>query len=334
MQKILLIGNFLSNVKGTKAVSESIAESELSNNFDFQLVSRYQSQFLRLVDMTWRIISFKDRTIHIDVFSGRAFRFASIISFIAVLRNKRVIMTLHGGALPEYTNGKKKFVKRVLKRANYLQTPSKYLKEYYGSIGISVHYLPNPIDLKRFPYKRTEVKPFSLLWVRAFSTIYNPNIPVRVLKSLLENFPEATLTMVGPDKGIRKRTQNLVEELGVVGRVKFVGPIPNDELCKYYQTHHVFLNTTSYESFGVAVVEAAACGIPIVSNRVGELPYLWKNGTDILFAEKNKESNYIKQVENIFTIPELGPTLSRNARAKAEQFDLLNVINNWKIILE
>jgi SAM-dependent methyltransferase len=85
---------------------------------------------------------------------------------------------------------------------------------------------------------------------------------------LKKNFPQISLTMIGPDKGILNEILLMIKELGLESNIKIIGPISNQELFKYYQSHSVYLNTTSYESFGVALVEAAACGIPIVSTNV------------------------------------------------------------------
>ena len=44
-------------------------------------------------------------------------------------------------------------------------------------------------------------------------------------------------------------------ELKVADRIDFVGPVPNDRLFEHFHSHDYFLNTTKYESFGVALAE-------------------------------------------------------------------------------
>ena len=324
-----MIGSFLSMQTGSMGVSEKLANSSLNEMFDFRLASRKSSPTARLIEMFLWALFGNYEILHIDVYSGKAFVYADLTSLVGKLRKKRIIQTLHGGALPKYTQARENRVKRVLKRANYIQSPSKYLMNYFNSIGVELKYLPNPIDLREFRYARQAVKPFSILWVRAFTSIYNPDIPVRALKLLLREFPETILTMAGPDKGMQKRVEHLAKELGVANQVNFVGPVSNKELYRYYQTHQVFLNTTSYESFGVAVVEAASCGIPVVSNPVGEIPYLWSDGKNMLFAENNEVSNFVDCVTKIFTDSELRVKLSLEARLKSEQFDWDLIKPQW-----
>ena len=77
--------------------------------------------------------------------------------------------------------------------------------------------------------------------------------------------------------------------LNLSNNIKILGPISNKKLSYYYQRHNVFINTTSYESFGTALIEAASCGIPIVSTNVGEIPLNWTNEKDILLVENFSE---------------------------------------------
>jgi glycosyltransferase involved in cell wall biosynthesis len=333
LKSILFVGNFLSKVKGSRSVSENILGSDLKDEFKFQLASSFQNQFLRIVNMIFSTFLFHGKVIHIDVFSGRAFWYASIVSRIALWRKFNILMTLHGGALPEYSIKNMTKVRNVLSRADYLQAPSKYLIDYFKSCEIEVNYLPNPVKLDDFPYNRSRVKPNSILWVRAFTSIYNPDIPIRVLKGLISDFPNSTLTMIGPDKGMRNEIYELAKDLDVIDSIKFIGPIPNNQLYKYYQSHQVYLNTTSFESFGVAVVEAASCGIPIVSNPVGEIPYLWTDEKDILFAQGNSVEHFVLQVQRIFVDPELELRLSKNGNYNALQFNWDRIKPLWRELL-
>ncbi|MBE0653253.1 MAG: glycosyltransferase family 4 protein [Bacteroidales bacterium] len=103
----------------------------------------------------------------------------------------------------------------------------------------------------------------------------------------------------------------------------------NDKLYSYYHSHDVFLNTTSYESFGVAVLEAASCGIPVVTTNVGEIPFLWRHGQEILMAENLIPSKFADEIFKIFSDPSLADILSKNARKKAEEFDWELIRDKW-----
>ena len=110
----------------------------------------------------------------------------------------------------------------------------------------------------------------------------------------------------------------------------FVGGVPNNELSNYFHDHDVFLNTTYYESFGMAVMEAAASGIPIVSTSVGEIPFLWKNKEQILLAEEITPESFVLEIKKIFKSNELSQFLSKNARKNAERYDWGIIRKKWE----
>jgi glycosyltransferase involved in cell wall biosynthesis len=333
MLKILMVGNYLSSKKGTFAIAEQIANNLSDDTFRFILTSHKTNKIIRILDIISTCLFSSFHKILIDTFSGSAFIIAEVASFIAFIRGKKPILTLHGGKLPEFYLINKSRVIRVFARASYIQTPSLYLQDFFEKQGFRINYLPNPINLNHFHYKRDKVKLHSLLWVRAFTEIYNPELAVKTLHEVKKSYPDTTLTMVGPDKGLLSQTRKLIAELGLDSSVEITGPVKNIELYNYYQTHEVFLNTTSYESFGVAVAEAAACGIPIVSTAVGELPYLYKHNQNILLVNDFDEKNFSTEVIRIFNSAELAGNLSLNARKKVEEFDWEKVKKKWISLL-
>lgn len=330
--KIAFVGSHLSAQRGTKGISEKIA-SLLGAEYTITLVSHYENLLFRLLDIMWTLIIKRFDMVHIDVFSNKGFIYADIASRIANIKNQPIVMTLHGGMLTEKYEREPEHVRTVLQRANILQSPSLFLIEFFSKQDIKVEYMPNFININYFPYERTTIQPYSLLWVRAFSPEYRPELAVKTLHKLLQNYPRTTLTMVGPDKGIQENIEHLVKKLGIEDHVNFEGLVPNEKLLNYYQSHAVYLNTTAYESFGVAVLEAAACGIPIVSTKVGEIPYMWKKDEEILMVDMDDAEMMAEEVGRIFDSDELSKQLSKNACTKAHQYDWDTIKSKWNALL-
>jgi glycosyltransferase involved in cell wall biosynthesis len=329
MTKILFIGNFLTKKFNSLPISEQIAKNLSFEGYECEMCSRQSNQIIRLLDIFTKVMFGSYSIVHIDVFSGKAFYFASLASFLGKIRGKKIILTLHGGKLPEFHSLKKKMVEKTLKRSTVLQSPSMYLKSYFKTHSIHVEYCPNPVDLKNFQYQEPLTGNHKVLWVRAFTEIYNPIVAVDAIKALKFKFPNVTLTMIGPDKGLLNETKNKIQELGLTDQIVIIGSVPNNELQKFYHSHSIFINTTSFESFGVAVAEAAACGIPIVTNPVGEIPYLYENEKDMLFVKEMNGKGFAQSIERLLSDEALFISLSENAFLKAKQFTWENVRNHW-----
>lgn len=95
----------------------------------------------------------------------------------------------------------------------------------------------------------------------------------------------------------------------------------------------MFLNTTSYESFGTAVVEAAATALPVFSSKVRELPYIWKHKQDLLFAEGLDAEKFAKQVRVLLENDCLAQELGIPAAKRVREFEWSKINAQWISVL-
>jgi glycosyltransferase involved in cell wall biosynthesis len=328
--RILFVGSFLSRQTGTKSIAEKLSEYWQENGGPkARLVSRYSNKYLRLSSILLGIFFYRGKLVNVDVFSGNSLLIAKLAARISKLRGLKLVLTLRGGAISEELNLRTEEYRRVLSQADYIQTPSHFLKAAIeNKLGIKVNYLPNPINLERFT-PRPETQGTNLLWVRAFSGIYNPDLAIKTLSILKSDFPDLKLTMIGPDKGILPQAKELVQELGLADSVDFIGPVANEKLFSYYQSHAIYLNTTSYESFGTAVVEAAATALPIVSTRVGELPYIWEHDVNIKFAHKIEANSFAKEVRELLSNSDKAKQIGQSGAVRVQEFEWNSINKNW-----
>ena len=333
MTDFLFVGNFLSKTRGSIGPSEKIATQLQKLGYSIQLTSNVENQFLRLLDISFKILGFGGKFIFIDVFSGPAFRIAEVAARIGCFKKKQIILILHGGKLPEFAELNSGRIAKLFNRAFRIQTPSLFLKSYFEKQSFQLNYLPNSIDFTHFSYSKHQSKPVKLLWVRAFNDIYNPELAVKILAEVKKTLPNATLTMIGPDKGLKADTEKLIKNLGLENSIDILGAIPNNHLPAFYHNHSIFLNTTSYESFGVAVIEAAACGIPVVSASVGEIPYLWKHNENMMLATDFQPETFAKHVLNLYQDDILYDNISENAAQLCKKFDNRIIIEEWKTLI-
>lgn len=328
--RILFVGSFLSRQTGTKSIAEKLAEHWQENGGPkTRLVSRYSNKYLRLSSILLGIFFYRGKLVNVDVFSGNSLLIAKLAARISKLRGLKLVLTLRGGAIPDELNQRTAEYRSILRQADYIQTPSHFLAAAIeNKLGIKANYLPNPINLERFT-PSPETQGIDLLWVRAFSEIYNPNLAIKTLAILKTDFPDLRLTMIGPDKGILPQAKELVKELDLEDSVDFIGPVANEKLVSYYQSHAVYLNTTSYESFGAAVVEAAATALPIVSTKVGELPYLWKHNENIMFSPEIEANSFASEVADLLNNPSKAKHIGKAGAKRVQEFEWKSINKSW-----
>jgi len=100
------------------------------------------------------------------------------------------------------------------------------------------------------------------------------NLPllVRAYRLLVDNGTHLKLILVGKYGWMYQEVFNLVSELSLEDMVQFTGYIPQVELPLIYNLASLFVYPTIYEGFGLPVLEAMACGLPVITSDIASLP--------------------------------------------------------------
>jgi phosphatidylinositol alpha-1,6-mannosyltransferase len=105
---------------------------------------------------------------------------------------------------------------------------------------------------------------------------------LQVLAQLRDRYPELGYAVVGSG-GDLPRLQAIAHELGVSDRVRFLSNVPDADLPALYNSAGIYLGLSrqmegNVEGFGISLVEAGACGLPVVGGRSGGIPDAVRDG--------------------------------------------------------
>jgi L-malate glycosyltransferase len=310
--------------------------SELFERLGYRVtaVSGFLNRYRRLYDIVQTLIR-KGREsdiLIIEVYGGPSFIVEDIASRLGQYFNHRIIMWLHGGALPDFMARFPNWSRRVLGRANVIVTPSDFLARAVARYGFQPRIIPNVIDLSTYSYRyRREIKP-RLFWMRSFQEIWNPGMAIRVLSRLKVHYPDATLVMAGPDKGIEAEVIRLAETLGLGESVRFVGFLDMEGKKREGNGADIFINTNRIDNSPVAVIEACAMGLPVVTTDIGGIPDLLAHEKTALFVPDDDDQAMALAIQNLFNNSDLAGQLSRNGRLLAERFSWEQVRPQWEAL--
>ena len=329
-----MVGNYLPNTKWNKNVWHYLAERLSKLGWTVMTTSSKENKVLRLTDMLWTVWNKRKRyTIaQIDVLSFRAFIFAEACSWLLNALHKPIVLTLHGGKLVEFSKKYPARMKRVLRTAKVVVTPSPFLQTALAALRPDIRLIPNPIDLSSAIYRlRETVKP-RLIWVRSFHRVYNPSLAPYVLSTLRPKFPDLHLWMLGPDKGDGSLAEMIetAKRLGVIDNIEVVGPVKHTEVPMWLDKADIFLNTTNYDTAPRSVLEAMANGLCVVSTDVGGISYIIDDGKTGLLVPPGDADAMASAIQKILTKPELAKLLSANAHRKAKKNDWSHILPQWE----
>jgi glycosyltransferase involved in cell wall biosynthesis len=116
-------------------------------------------------------------------------------------------------------------------------------------------------------------KPF-VLFVSSMWPYKNTDGLLRAWAHARAELGDRQLAIVGPvrDEKYRATLHNLVAELGIGGDVVFVGGVPLEETVQFYRAADVFAYPSFNETFGLPILEAMACGCPVVTSDTSAMP--------------------------------------------------------------
>lgn len=335
---ILLVSNFLYSTNGIYGICDELAAQLRLHGWRVLTTSSKAGRLPRLVDMirtAWRCRD--DYALaQVDVFSGTAFIWAEAVCRTLRAAGKPYVLTLHGGSLPEFAERWPGRVRRLLRSAAVVATPSRFLHERMSPYRADLTLCPNPLHLRRYPFRlRTQPRP-RLIWIRTFHELYNPTLAVQVLALLRPNLPEVELIMIGPSRQgqVVESVRQLAIELAVEDRLDIRGAVPKADISMWLDRADIFLNTTNADNTPVSVMEAMACGLCVVSTNVGGIPYLVRDGEDGLLVGREDPQAMAMAVRKVFDQPGLAERLSGNARRNVSALDWSQILPRWESILQ
>ena len=332
--RLLYLGNRLSGKGRNVSTIDTLAANLQTMGYEVHTYSDQKHQFLRLLNMLWAVIRHKNVDyLLIDTYSTLGFWYAYLSGLLAKKLNINYIPILHGGDLPKRLASHPKACQSFFSRASINVAPSAYLLHHFQEAGFkNLTYIPNTIAIKNYPFQlRENIKP-SLLWVRSFAHIYNPMLALKMLEELLQEYPHAQLSMVGPFK------DNSIEECRRYAQQKnlpvtFTGGMPKEEWLAYARDFDLFINTTNVDNTPVSVIEAMALGLPVVTTNVGGIPYLLEDQREALLVPPDDVAAMQKAIQSLLSHPNKARSLSQNGRKKIEAFDWEVVKEKWKEVL-
>ena len=196
------------------------------------------------------------------------------------------VMTARGSDVSEIAQfpGPKRQILQAAERASGLITVAQALKTELVSLGVAesrVSVFRNGVDLKTFhPQDRAACRArFGLTGPTLLSVGHLiPRKGHDLVLQALPDLPKFTLMIAGTGPE-RQNLERLAKDLGVAGRVRFLGQCPHETLPDIYSAADVLVLASSREGWANVLLEAMACGTPVVATDV------WGTGEVVQSAE-------------------------------------------------
>jgi L-malate glycosyltransferase len=175
---------------------------------------------------------------------------------------------------------------RVFSTGTHFSTVSEYMAEVLSpSLRNPPIVIPNPVAPQAIKLGKARSKPIHkkvALVANGWGDIKNTSTALEGFAKWRKHEPDATLWLFGTDHGPGQAAEQWATNRGLTRGVEFVGNLPHATLLQRLDEMDALLHPSKEESFGVAVAEAMAMGLPIIAGRKsGAVPWVVGANSDL-----------------------------------------------------
>lgn len=224
----------------------------------------------------------------------------------------------------------KKFVLYNLYRADYIFSTSKAMKTQVEKLlnknkeiiltpfGVNINVF-RPLNIVRNNNNNNKI---IIGTIKTLSPKYGIDYLIRAFKIVKDSNIDIDLELQIAGKGEQEeKLKKLCSDLNLEQSVKFLGYLNQNEVVHTFNNFDiaVFPSTLDSESFGVAAVEAQACGVPVIVSNVGGLPEATAPNYSSILVEKKDADQLAREINRLVNNYDLRKEMSKNARKFVEK---------------
>jgi L-malate glycosyltransferase len=206
-----------------------------------------------------------------DIIHGHSFFSGSFLPLISEMENIPYLITEHwsGFSSKEKVDDSIQLIKSAYSKCQTIISVSSVLtnkiSDYFDK---DILQIPNCVDFKAFKYESVKFPVFTFISIGYLHQRKRFDLLLDQFK-LFQDFNKPSQLLIIGDGPLRDELQQKVKQLKLDKCVTFTGALTRSEVQKYLSMSHVLVSTSIFETFGMTLVEALACGIPVITTNTG-----------------------------------------------------------------
>ena len=243
-----------------------------------------------------------------------------------------VVLTYHAGSMVKGRSGadlviggyERWFLPRLLRSATSVVAVSGYVRDRLTPVvGDGVEVISPGVDVDLFTPGAGAEGPPRILYVGRIersSSWKGLSVLVTAVARVAEVRPDVELVLVGAGDAVALHLAH-ARRLGVADRVTHAGAQVGDDLVQHYRDASIVVlpSLSGAESFGMTLIEAMACGRPVVGSRVGGIPHVIDDGVDGVLVPPGRADALADACLALLADPAGAAEMGRRGRTKAER---------------
>lgn len=249
---------------------------------------KYDKQYLRdwliVISLSWFLLK---KRLQPDIIHGHfVYKPGYIATILGKLFHKPVIITAHGSDIHQNLFEEDRLCRErtiyALKNCTKIIAVSDYIKKLIETVGFGekVKVIPTGYSEKIFQpmdktYARNSLSLHRdrklLLFIGNLVRVKGTDILIDAFRIISDTFTDIELFVIG-DGAEKENLMNQATRLGIENKIHFLGSRDRNAVCLYINAADIVVVPSRNEGRSVVVLEALACGKPVVASRVGGIP--------------------------------------------------------------
>jgi alpha-1,3-mannosyltransferase len=237
--------------------------------------------------------------------------FVDYLSLLRRLHRIPLVVSTHGGFF--HTERARAFkemyfktvTRRSLRGVGAVVCVSQHDRERFSQIVPPGHIrvIENGVNIDGLWSLKKRVEPGLVVGISRLAENKRVYKVLEAMALLKHRFPRLRLEWVGADfGGMRAPLERLVVELGLSGRVRFLGAASREELQRLLQRAHLFVSASSYEGFGLSTIEAMSASTVVLVTAVGAHPDVVQDGVSGFLMDQ-EATGLPSHMERVLSLP-------------------------------
>lgn len=266
----------------------------------------------------------------IHVFSASYFSFVLAPTpavLVGKLYRKKVLLNYHSGEAEDHLTRWRRSALPTIRLVDEVAVPSEYLVRVFAKFGLKAVAICNIVETDKFRFhERVSLAPV-FLSNRNLEVHYGVDRVLRAFAIIQQRFPEASLTVAG-DGSQRSSLERLATELHL-RNTKFTGQIGPEAMVQQYASAAIYLNGSEIDNQPLSILEAFACGLPVVTTNAGGIPDIVANGETGFVVKRGDYEALAECALRLLEDPALARSICERAREECGKYSWQAVREQW-----
>lgn len=265
----------------------------------------------------------------IHIFSASYFSFVLAPTpaiLISKAFGKRILLNYHSGEAEDHLTRWPSAV-ATIRMADKLVVPSEYLVRVFARFGLQAQSINNLIELEKFVFReRKHLRP-RFLTNRNLESHYGVDCVLRAFAIIQQSHDDAEITVAG-DGSQRTSVHSLAKHLRL-RNITFTGRVEPELIVGQYDGADIYLNGSRIDNQPLSILEAFACGLPVVTTNAGGIPDMVTDGVTGEVVRQDDYEAMASQALRLLEQPDSAERIACSALDECQKYTWKAVGGDW-----